>query len=234
MAAASGSSRPSQGIVRDGGGEVRTNADVEQILVSGGRATAVRLVGGETVHASRAVVASVTPTALYGRLLAEGNVPAEVSIAARRFRYGRGEMQIHLALDELPRWKGPRAIELARTPIVHVTAGLDGVSRAVNEADRGLLPAEATIVCGQPCALDPSRAPEGKWVIWVQLQELPSGRVKGDAAGEVDVGDGSWSESLRESYADRIVARLGTAIENLGTATVGRSASLPSTSSGRT
>lgn len=210
------------GIVRDAGGEVRTGADVERILVSDGRATAVRVAGGETVLATRAVVASVTPTALYGRLLAAGEVPRAVSEAARRFRYGRGEMQIHIALDELPRWGGPRAEELARTPIVHVTPGLDGVSRAVNEAERGLLPAEATIVCGQPCALDPSRAPEGKSVIWIQLQELPAGRVKGDAAGELDVGAGVWTEALREAYADRIVGRLGESIENLHAATLRR------------
>ena len=209
-------------IVHDAGGEIRTGADVERILVSGGRASAVRLVGGETVEATRAVVASVTPTALYGSLLADGDAPRALVESARRFRYGRGEMQIHLALDELPRWRGGRAEELARTPIVHVTPGLDGVSRAVNEAERGLLPAEATIVCGQPCALDPSRAPDGKWVIWIQLQELPAGRVKADATGEIDVGDGSWTESLREAYADRIVARLGASIENLATATIGR------------
>jgi phytoene dehydrogenase-like protein len=131
-------------------------------------------------------------------------------------------MQIHLALDEPPRWKGPEAERLARTAIVHVTPGLDGVSRAVNEAERGLLPAEATIVAGQPCAVDPSRAPEGKWIVWIQLQELPAGRVKGDAAGELDVGDGTWTEELREAYADRIVGRLGESIENLGSATLAR------------
>ena len=147
-------------IVREAGGELRTESEVERIVVSDGRATAVRLAGGETIAASRAVLACVTPTQLYGRLLSEGNAPANVREAARRFRYGRGEMQIHLALDELPRWRGDE--RLARTPIVHVTPGLDGVSRAVNEAERGLLPAEATIVCGQPLAVDPSRAPEGK------------------------------------------------------------------------
>ena len=79
---------------------------------------------------------------------------------------------------------------LARTAIVHLTPGLDGVSRAVNEAQRGLLPAEATVVVGQPLTIDPSRAPEGKGILWIQLQELPW-RIKGDAAGEIDVGDGS-------------------------------------------
>ncbi|HWG56551.1 MAG TPA: NAD(P)/FAD-dependent oxidoreductase [Gaiellaceae bacterium] len=206
-------------IVRAAGGELRTEAEVERIVVSDGRARGVRLADGEVVDADRAVLACVTPTQLYGRLLTDAPVPEEVARAARRFRYGRGEMQIHLALDERPHWRGDA--RLARVPIVHVTPGLDGVSRAVNEADRGLLPAEATIVCGQPVAVDPSRAPDGSWILWIQLQEVPS-RPKGDAAGELDVGDGSWTDELREAYADRIVARLGEHIENLERATVGR------------
>jgi phytoene dehydrogenase-like protein len=208
------------GIVRDAGGEIRTDAEVERVLVSGGKATAVRLAGGETIRAERAVIASVTPTQLYGRLLGRGDAPDDVAQAAARYRYGRGEMQIHIAMSEPPDWYGDE--RLGRTAIVHVTPGLDGVSRAVNEAERGLLPAEATIVCGQPMAVDPSRASEGSWIVWIQLQELPAGHVKGDAADEIDVGDGSWSEKLRETYADRITARLGRHIQNLERATLER------------
>jgi phytoene dehydrogenase-like protein len=156
------------------------------------------------------VIANVTPTQLYGRLLSDP--PGRIAQAGRRFRYGRSEMQIHFALSEPPRWAGDE--RLAGTAIVHVTPGLDGVSRAVNEAERGLLPAEATIVCGQPLAIDPTRAPEGKGMLWIQLQELPW-TVKGDAAGEIDTGDGSWTETLRERYADRIQARLAQHIPNL-------------------
>lgn len=209
------------GIVTDAGGEVRGNAGVERIVVSGGRAVGVVVSGGETIHADRAVVAGVTPTQLYGPLLGTA-APPDARAAAERYRYGRAGMQIHIAMDEPPRWGGPEAERLAKTAIVHVTPGLDGVSRAVNEAERGLLPVEATIVAGQPCAVDPSRAPDGKWIVWIQLQELPAGRVRGDAAGELDVGDGTWTEELREAYADRICARLGTAITNLGSATLKR------------
>ena len=198
------------GIVRDAGGSLETERDVERVLVSAGRATGVRTVDGSTYEARRAVLADVTPTQLYGRLL-EG-APERFTREGRRFRYGRGEMQIHLALSEPPRWAGDE--RLARTAIVHLTPGLDGVSRAVNEAERGLLPAEATIVAGQPLAVDPSRAPEGKWILWIQLQELPS-RVRGDAAGELDAGDGSWTEELRERYADRIQERLARQLTNL-------------------
>jgi len=207
------------GIVRDAGGACETDRDVERVLVREGRAAGVVLAGGETVEAADAVVANVTPTQLYERLLAGAPVPTEATAAARRFRYGRGEMQIHMALSEPPRWVGDE--RLGRTAIVHVTPGLDGVSRAVNEADRGLLPAEATIVCGQPTTVDPSRAPDGASILWIQLQELPS-RVKGDAAGELEVGDGAWTEDLRERYADRIQARLARQIENLDSAVLKR------------
>jgi phytoene dehydrogenase-like protein len=97
----------------------------------------------------------------------------------------------------------------------------------VNEADRGLLPAEATVVCGQPVAVDPSRAPADSWILWIQLQELPAGRVRGDAAGEIDVGDGTWTDELRERYADRITARLARHIRNLESATIERVALSP-------
>jgi phytoene dehydrogenase-like protein len=212
------------GMVADAGGACETGLDVERVVVREGRATGVQLAGGDTISATEAVVADVTPTQLYGRLLADGAVPAPVAEDARRFRYGRAEMQIHMALSEPPRWKGDE--RLAGTAIVHVTPGLDGVSRAVNEAERGLLPAEATIVCGQPTALDPERAPDGGAIVWIQLQELPS-RVKGDAAGELDTGDGSWTEELREAYADRIQARLAQHVGNLDSALLARVAMSP-------
>jgi phytoene dehydrogenase-like protein len=197
-------------LIRERGGACETGVHVERVFRGG-----VRTAGGETVTAGRAVVCNVTPTQLYGGLL-EGAVPEPVERAARRFRYGRSEMQIHFALSEPPRWEGDE--RLGRTAIVHLTPGLDGVSRAVNEAERGLLPAEATVVVGQPLAVDPSRAPEGRGMLWIQLQELPW-RVRGDAAGELDDvvarADGAWTEELRERYADRIQARLARHLPNL-------------------
>ncbi len=209
-------------LIRDHGGSCETGHEVDSIVVRGGTATGVRTTGGETFEAARAVIANVTPTQLYGRLL--GNPDGPVPEAARRFRYGRSEMQIHFALSEPPRWEGDE--RLAQTAIVHITPGLDGVSRAVNEAERGLLPAEATIVCGQPLTLDPSRAPEGKGILWIQLQELPW-RVKGDAAGEIDTGAGGWTEALRERYADRIQARLARQIPNLESSILARTSLSP-------
>ena len=64
------------------------------------------------IGATRAVVAGVTPTQLYGSLLRPGDVPPDVRSAAEGYRYGRAGMQIHIAMDAPPRWKGPDADRL--------------------------------------------------------------------------------------------------------------------------
>jgi phytoene dehydrogenase-like protein len=199
-------------IINDHGGDCRTGAEVERVLVSGGRAAGVRLAGGRTVTARRAVLCNVTPPQLYETLLADCDLAPAALAEGRRYRFGRAGMQIHYALSSPPRWDGDD--RLSQTPVIHLTPGLNGVSRAVNEADRGLLPHTATIVCGQPCAVDASRAPDGSSILWIQLQELPVHPI-GDAADEIDVEGGIWTESLRERYADRIQARLVHHISNL-------------------
>ena len=216
--------RALQAIIEANGGVCRTRAEVDRVLVRHDRAVGVRLTDGEYIGARRAVVCSVTPPALYGRLLADAPVPEWARSAAGRFRFGRAGMQLHFALSSAPRWVVDE--RLADAPLIHLTTGLDAVSRAVGEADRGLLPANATIVCGQPCVVDASRAPTGRSILWVQLQELPS-RPAGDAAGKIDVGDGTWTSSLRERYADRIQSRLAEHIDGFESSVIGRAVLSP-------
>lgn len=195
-------------------GRFVVKADVDKILTQGKKAVGVRTVDGQTYLAAKAVLCSVTPGQLYQRLLSPELVPAEVKSQAGQYRFGKGGMQIHLALDQPPRWPDP---ELGKVAMVHLTPGLNGVSMAGNQAENGLLPAEATIVVGQPTALDPSRAPQGKAILWLQLQELPSeGGLRGDARGEIPTPpDGNWTRDLAEKYADRIINRLAGQIPNL-------------------
>jgi phytoene dehydrogenase-like protein len=207
-------------LIEDHGGTVRCGAEVERITTAGGRVTGV-VAGGERIEARRAVIANTTPTQLYGRLLdGDAAVAERLAREARRFRYGdRAGTQIHLALSEPPRWRGDE--RLAAAPIVHLSDGLDAVSRACAEARAGLLPAEPTVVCGQPTVLDASRAPQGGAIVWIQLQEVPY-EPRGDAGGEIYVGPGGWTQELEDAYADRIVARLARHIENVPVAIVGR------------
>ena len=206
-------------LIEDNGGSLVTGADAESVIVESGRAIGVRTGNGENYRASKAVICNVTPTQLYERLLATSEIPAEVRRRAAGFRYGRANMQIHFALDETPAWNDP---ELAEVAMVHITPGLDGVSQSVNQANRGLLPAEATVVVGQPTTVDPSRAPDGKAVMWIQLQELPS-HIRGDATDEIEVPeDGKWTDDVAERYADRIQARIAAHVSDFDEIVLGR------------
>jgi phytoene dehydrogenase-like protein len=201
-------------LIADHGGVVRTGIDVERIVVRGERAVGV-VAGGEEIGATRAVIANVTPTQLYGRLLDPADAPADAVAAGRRYRYGRRSgMQVHVALSEPLRWRDPR---LDDTPIVHLADGPETVALACAQAAAALLPASPTVVIGQPARIDPSRVPEGKGMIWIQLQEVPS-RPTGDAAGEIDVGDGEWTAELIDAYVERVLGKLAPHVENLAAA----------------
>ena len=206
-------------LILDCGGTAELESHVDSVEIVNKRAVGVRS-RGTLIRAQRAVICNVTPQQLYLKLLDGKTAPEWARSRASRYRFGRADMQIHLALSEPPKWPGgdPR---FSRTAIVHVNDCMAGVSRAVNEAERGLLPADPTVVVGQPMAVDPGRAPQGSWILWLQLQETPS-RPQGDAAGRIDTGDGTWTESLRERYADRVIAKLARQVSNLESALLKR------------
>ena len=206
-------------IVREAGGELRTESEVERIVVSDGRATAVMLAGGETIAASRAVLACVTPTQLYGRLLSEGDGTGE------RPR-GGAPLPLRARRDADPS-RTRRASSLARRRTAcanadrarHARPGRRLArcqrGRARSTAGRGddrLRPAargrSVARAGGQGDPLDPAPGAAAR-------------EPKGDAADELETANG-WDEQLREAYADRIVERLGGHIENLGASTIGR------------
>lgn len=209
------------GLITEQGGDIRTGAEVAEILVTNGQARGVRLADGEEIAASE-VIASVTPTQLYQRLLADPSEQAREQTAA--YRYGKGNFQLHYTLDKPPQWKTKG---LEKVALIHLSDGLDAVSRACNEAERGLLPAVPTICVGQPTALDPTRAPEGKAILWLQMPEAPR-HIKADAAGQIETpADGSWTEPVRAAFADRIEAILANHISGFRQSVIGRKALSP-------
>ncbi|OLP61777.1 FAD-dependent oxidoreductase [Xaviernesmea oryzae] len=216
-------------LIRDQGGEIITGAEVARILPggAGGRPFGVALTDNRRFPCREGVIASVTPHQLYEQLLRDWPVasPPAVQEGLKRYRYGKGNMQIHYALKGKPRWKAGEA--LSGVALLHLTPGLDGVSRSANEAERGLLPAEPTVCVGQPTALDPSRAPEGGAILWLQLPDTPR-IIKGDAAGHLATPeDGRWTDALRERFADRVEAMLRAQIENFDEILLARRAFSP-------
>ncbi|MGH8874965.1 MAG: phytoene desaturase family protein, partial [Acidimicrobiia bacterium] len=204
------------GLLESLGGEVRCGAPVERVAVEGGRAVGVVVQGGERLSADRAVIANLTPTVLFGGLVDEGSVPAAFMRKVRAYRYGPATMMIHLAMSDLPAWAASdRAREHA---YVHIGPYLDDMSLAYLQAVSGYLPPRPTLVVGQPTAVDPTRAPDGKHVLWVQVRMVPS-TIRGDAAGEIEAT--TWDEA-KELFADRVMALIEGYAPGMASRVLGR------------
>ena len=177
------------------GGSVECAAPVARIIHTGGRATGVELADGRQLTASRAVIAGVAPGALARMTGQTGEARFDRGMST--FSHAPGTMMIHLAMAGLPDWAaGP---ELQRFAYVHLAPSMDQMARTYAQAKAGLLPEEPVIVVGQPTVADPSRAPDGKHVLWLQVRMAP-GTIRGDAAGQIGAND--WGGAARP-FADR-------------------------------
>jgi phytoene dehydrogenase-like protein len=204
-------------IVTDHGGAIQCCAAVDRILVERGHAVGVRVREGDIYTAARAVIASVNADQLYLRLLADADVPRPLVQQAKRYRYGLGCVQIQLALSEPPDWPDDRL----RGGMPHLLRSMEACALATAQAMNSDLPSEPTMAVDLPTELDPSRAPRGAAIMRVQLLQIPC-RPRGDAAGQIDVGDGTWTEDLKNRFADRIVDLLGRYLPNVPDAILGR------------
>ncbi|QPM90924.1 phytoene desaturase family protein [Pseudooceanicola algae] len=176
------------------GGRVTCNCEVSQILHRAGKATGV-IANGETIAATT-ILAGLAPKHLSGMIGDSGSTGFDRGM--KTFRHAPGTMMLHLALDGPVPWLAP---ELNRFAYVHVGRSIDTAARTYAQAKAGLLPDTPLLVVGQPSVFDPSRAPEGKQVLWVQARVVPA-EISGDAKGEITARD--WQDA-RAPMTERIL-----------------------------
>jgi phytoene dehydrogenase-like protein len=193
---------------------------VEQTLVDKGRVASVRLVGGRELRSARGVVVSVTPQALVK--LTKGHLPQTVVQQANNYGYGPGTLVIHLALSRLPDWKDEAA---RRSFYVHVGPSLDYIVAAYQEGMAGRLASRFFLVVGQPTIYDPSRAPDGKHVLWIMVRAVPP-EIREDADGILE--DRTWTPEAGKKIADRVIRQISRHAPGLPDSILGMAIHTPS------
>jgi phytoene dehydrogenase-like protein len=185
---------------RAAGARVRTEAEVGAVTTSDGRATGVRLAGGEEIEA-RAVVGAVDP-----RRLLVGLVDPVALGPTLRWRAGNIRMpgvvaKVNLALSGTPRFIAAVDEPARIRGRILVAPGIDALERAFDASKYGRVSDPIVVEATIPSLADPSLvedAPEDTQVMSVVAQYAPYA-----------LRDGSWDER-REALGDAVLATLET------------------------
>ncbi|WP_127473091.1 phytoene desaturase family protein [Microbacterium sulfonylureivorans] len=103
--------------------------------------------------------------------LTHPDIPARYAAAIRRYRYGAAAAKVDFALDGPVPWLHP---DVARAPTVHLGGTRAEVEASENAVARGSVTDRPYVLAVQPTVLDPTRAPEGKHVLWTYIH-VPAG-----------------------------------------------------------
>ncbi|MFI5992271.1 phytoene desaturase family protein [Streptomyces sp. NPDC051362] len=179
------------------GGIVRCGRPVREIVVRGGRAVGVRTESGEAIPVGRAVLADVSAPDLYGGLVDERHLPRRLLDSMRRFQWDFATFKIDWALSGPIPWNAAAA---AGAGTVHLSDGVDEMTRFAAQLAAGRVPDRPFTLLGQMTTADVSRSPLGTESAWAYTH-VPQ-TVVGDAGA--DGITGAWDEREQEAMADRV------------------------------
>lgn len=193
------------GVVEKQGGTLKTGEKVERILLRNGQAVGVLTAGGQKIHARKSIIANVTPHQMVTRLVDKAALPSTYVQKSLRYRFGPATMMIHLALSGPVEWAAGE--EYGKFNYVHIAPYGSDLARTYTDAINGVLPESPLLIVGQLSVTDPTRAPEGKHLLWIQVRLLPKAPIADAVTGRDAISPLPWPQ-IKEPYADRVLRKL--------------------------
>ena len=145
-----------------GGSQAIVDALAADLVAHGGViTTGAEVTDLAELPSARAILMDVTPRALLR--IAAGRVPGAYARSLRRFQYGNGVAKVDFALSGPVPWA---YAELAEAGTVHVGGTRAEIARAEADVAKGRHSASPYVLTAQPSIVDPSRAPDGRHVLW--------------------------------------------------------------------
>lgn len=163
------------------GAEVRTEAEVAQVVIKDGVATGVVLKGGDEL-ASTVVVSNADAKTTFLRLVDTIHLEPRFVMRVQNIRFRGACAKVNLALDELPRFRGMSDLGPAAylRGLIQIAPSIDYLERAYDDAKYGDFSKRPFLEITIPSVVDPSLAPPGKHVMSVLMQYAPYRLKNGD------------------------------------------------------
>lgn len=184
---------------REAGAEIRTEAEVEKVIVQNGRAVGLKLADGSEIRASN-VLSNADPKKTFLGLVEEKELPAAFTASVRAYRCQGTSMKINLGVNALPVASNMpgRGVQPYHLGIMEVNQPLADMDRAQAEARAGKSGDDPHVEMCIPTVHDPSLAPDGHHVLTIDVNSQP-----------YDLADAEWDE-IKDEVADRAIAKLET------------------------
>jgi phytoene dehydrogenase-like protein len=163
------------------GAEIRTGSPVSSILIDGDSIKGVQLANGEQITAA-VVISNADPKTTMMSLLGARHLEAGFARKFGNIRASGSAAKLHLALDDLPDFKGVSPEQLGERMVIAPT--VEYVERAFNHSKYGEFSSHPVAEITLPSIHDKSLAPDGKHVLSAIIQYAPRNLGMGWSAGK--------------------------------------------------
>ncbi len=198
------------------GAQIRTEAPVARIKVSGDRATGVVLASGEEIEAG-VVLSSADAKVTFLDLLEAGTLDPTFEQEVRRFKFRGSSGKVNLAVDRLPDFSCLPGFGEHLRGAISFSPTTREMEQAYDDAKYGHFSSRPYIDMIIPTLVDPQMAPPGKHVISCFVQYAPY-----KLAPEL----GTWDDQ-REAFGDAVINRIAEFAPNIRDIIVGRQVLTP-------
>jgi phytoene dehydrogenase-like protein len=184
------------GAFQEHGGEIRTSAGVEQIIVRNGKAKGVALENGDEIYAD-VVVSNLDPKRTFLKLFDEKDLDPRVAEKARNFKIRGSSGKLNIALDGVPEWPALGDNNPLRFGDMHFVDSLERLERAYDDWKNGMWSRDPYVDLLIPSLTDPTMAPPGKHFMSVFVQYVPP-KVKGK----------DWTDEDRDAFGKVVIDQI--------------------------
>ncbi|MEX0706725.1 MAG: NAD(P)/FAD-dependent oxidoreductase [Woeseia sp.] len=184
------------GALREAGGEIRTEAPVQRVLVENGQASGVVLENGDELRA-RIVVSNLDAKRTFTRIMDKSDLPDGIYDKAANFKIRGSSGKVNIALSGLPKFTHLPDNRYVNRGGQGFAGSLETMERAYDCWKRGRWSDDPFIESVIPSAWDPTVAPAGCHWMSNFIQYCPP-----------QLADGPWTPEKRDAFGQTVIDKL--------------------------
>jgi phytoene dehydrogenase-like protein len=178
------------------GGELRTEAGIDRILVRNGKVTGVALESGEEIEAA-VVVSAMDVKQTFLDCMEASDLPERFVDRVQNFKIRGSSGKLNIALDGMPEFPAlPKGSSLYQTDM-HFVDSMQRMERAYDDWKNGTWSKDPYVDMVIPTLLDPTMAPPGKHFMSCFVQYCPH-KLEGR----------DWTEEDKQAFGKTVIDQI--------------------------